>query len=277
MIERYRDGVVPDARVDSELAARRRSRLGGASPRGSTRSTSRARSTRRGSSCARSTASSRSARRGCSPRATTPSDGARLDETLRTLADGVRVLGSPALRRDARDARRACSPRSARPADASLASAPERRPASAGAGRRVGSAALPARRVAARRGVIDTHAHLQGLEAAPTRRSRRRPRRASTASSASATRRSSPTRGARALRRATPGCAPTVGLHPHRAEAVERRRAGRARRACSTIRASCRRRVRPRLLPRSRASRERAGARVRGPGRAGRASPASRS
>ena len=113
MIERYRGGVVPDAprrrraRGDRAIASRR------ASPRGSRRSTSRARSTRRGSSCARSTASSRSARRGSSPRATTAEQVARLDETLRTLADGIRVLGIVLLLGDARHLRSGCSRRSA--------------------------------------------------------------------------------------------------------------------------------------------------------------------
>ena len=90
-----------------------------------------------------------------------PGAAAALDETLATLCEGVRVLavllwpflpveGAAHAGRDRRGGRR----RRLRARGARQRQRP--------AGRRVGRVALPARRRA--RGVIDTHAHLQGLE-----------------------------------------------------------------------------------------------------------------
>ena len=94
-------------------------------------------------------------------------DAARLDETLRTLADGSRVLGIVLHSVMPGDLRAAARRRRRRPATTSPGS--RRRAAAAGrsARRQLGRAALPAHRVAARRGVIDTHAHLQGLPEGP--------------------------------------------------------------------------------------------------------------
>ena len=100
MIDRYRDGAVPDVDVDPELAADFDGPAPRRSPRCSTAPRSPRRSSASGSACGGSTATSRSARRGSSPR--TPAQAGELDATLRSLAEGLRVVDGAARARTSR-------------------------------------------------------------------------------------------------------------------------------------------------------------------------------
>ena len=148
---------------------------------------------RAGSSCARSTASSRRARRGSSRRATTPArrPRARRDAARRSaracacsavLLLAVLPATAPLHARRRRRGRRRRRLRAARSSACGSGRAVD------SVGRRSSSRASSA----ARRGVIDTHAHLQGLDGGPDAAiAEAARRRASSGSSASATRPSS--------------------------------------------------------------------------------------
>ena len=90
MIGRYRDGVVPEVDVDPALGAGLRRACATRSASCSTAPRSPRRSSASGSACGGSTATSRSARRGSSPR--TRRSAGELDTTLRSLAEGLRVV-----------------------------------------------------------------------------------------------------------------------------------------------------------------------------------------
>ena len=144
MIARYRDGALrprPPRRLAGDGAALEP--LGGESPSGSTPTTSPARSSGSGRSCAGSTGTSRRRSRGSSRR--TRRGPSELDEVLYDLADGLRARRRRALRVHAGD--RAEDPRRARPAAAS--STGSRSPTAARGAvvrDRAGRAALPAHR-----------------------------------------------------------------------------------------------------------------------------------
>ena len=165
MIGRYRDGVVP--------ARRRRRRRPGAprSPPRPTRSrgelrprsTSRAASRTSGASCSASTASSSSARRGRSPR--TPRAPAELDQTLFSLAEGLRVAAIllwPVIPGVGR-----AHPRRAGPGPGATWTLARGRLGRGRGGRRRGARrpALPPGGGGG--GVVDTHAHLDSCDAPP--------------------------------------------------------------------------------------------------------------
>ena len=171
MVARYRDGDLRGRAVGRlGRCARSSSRSPPMSPRGSTSSTSRARSSESGRSCAPSTGTSRRRPRGSSRRTRRAAD--ELDRVLYDLVDGLRAVAIalaaylPGNRRP--------HPRGARPACETRLGRRRLRPHPRGTGPRGRDTALPARRRARAGGVIDTHAHLDGCDAEPRRAARAR-------------------------------------------------------------------------------------------------------
>ncbi len=184
MIERYRDGVVPEAEPPPELARRVRRAGRGRAGEAGRGGPDRARSTRSGSGSSCSTATCRTRSPGSSPRTTSQAE--RLDAVLYSLAEGLRVV-SVLLHPFMPDSAERLLAALGR--DGPLA---RERPLRRGAGRRAMRRARPAlpegrgrsaRRLAGATAVVDTHCHLDVCEPPSAELVARAPRRRASAGS----------------------------------------------------------------------------------------------